>query len=47
MLSSNSIGDFNELLENNEFYLVYKSHLINLSYIEKYLNEGYVIFNRK
>jgi len=47
MLSSNSIGHFNKLLENNEFYLVHKSHLINLSYIEKYLNEGYVIFNRK
>ncbi|WGD35566.1 LytTR family DNA-binding domain-containing protein [Olleya sp. YS] len=43
LLSSNSIGHFNRLLENNEFYLVHKSHVINLSYIEKYLNEGYVI----
>lgn len=43
ILSSNSIGHFNKLLENQNFYLVHKSHLINLDYIEKYLNEGYVI----
>lgn len=45
MLSSNSIGHFNKLFESNDFYLVHKSHLINLSYIDKYLNEGYVILN--
>ena len=43
LLSSSSIGHFNKLLENSNFYLVHKSHLINLRYIEKYLNEGYVI----
>lgn len=43
ILSSNSIGHFNKLLENQNFYLVHKSHLINLDYIEKYINEGYVI----
>jgi two-component system LytT family response regulator len=43
LLSSNSIGHFNKMLENKGFYLVHKSHLINLSYIEKYLNEGYVV----
>jgi len=43
ILSSNSIGHFNKILENQNFYLVHKSHLINLNYIEKYLNEGYVI----
>ncbi len=43
MLSSNSIGHFNKMLVNQEFYLVHKSHLINLNYIDKYLNEGYVI----
>jgi len=43
MLSSNSIGHFNKLLENNGFYLVHKSHLINTNHIEKYLNEGYVV----
>ncbi len=43
ILSSHSIGYFNKLLENHSFYLIHKSHLINLSYIEKYLNEGYVV----
>ncbi|MBL4746367.1 MAG: response regulator transcription factor [Flavobacteriaceae bacterium] len=42
-LSSNSIGHFKKLLENQGFYLVHKSHLINLNFIEKYLNEGYVV----
>lgn len=46
MLSSNSIGHFNKILENQEFYLVHKSHLINLNHIEKYLNEGYVILTK-
>ncbi|PHR68725.1 MAG: DNA-binding response regulator [Lutibacter sp.] len=45
ILSSNSIGYFNKLLENKNFYLVHKSHLINLDFIEKYLNEGYVILS--
>ncbi len=43
ILSSYSIGYFNKLLENQSFYLIHKSYLINLSHIEKYLNEGYVI----
>jgi len=46
MLSSNSIGHFNKLLENQEFYLVHKSHLINLDHITKYLNEGYVLLSK-
>jgi len=47
ILSSYSIGHFNKLLDNNDFYLVHKSYLINLSYIEKYLNEGYVILSER
>jgi len=34
-----------QILDNKDFYLVHKSHLINLNYIDKYLNEGYVILN--
>lgn len=43
ILSSQSIGHFNKLLENQNFYLVHKSYLVNLDHIEKYLNEGYVL----
>jgi len=46
MLSSNSIGHFNKILMAQDFYLIHKSHLINLDHIEKYLNEGYVILSR-
>ncbi len=45
ILSSHSIGHFNKLLENQSFYLVHKSHLINMDYIDKYLNEGYVVLS--
>ncbi|MGJ8744269.1 LytR/AlgR family response regulator transcription factor [Polaribacter sp.] len=45
ILSSQSIGHFNKLLKNQDFYLVHKSHLINLEHIEKYLNEGYVLLS--
>lgn len=43
ILSSHNIGYFNKLLEGQSFYLIHKSHLINLSHIEKYLNDGYVV----
>lgn len=43
ILSSHSIGYFSKLLNDQSFYLIHKSHLINLSHIEKYLNEGFVI----
>ncbi len=45
MLSSSSIGHFCKMFENHDFYLVHKSHLINLIHIDKYLNEGYVKIN--
>lgn len=43
ILSSYSVGHFVKLLENQDFYLIHKSYLINLNHIEKYLNEGYII----
>ena len=43
ILSSYSIGHFVKLLNNQDFYLIHKSYFINLNYIEKYLNEGYVV----
>ena len=42
ILSSHSIGYFDRILNNKDFYLIHKSNLINLNYIEKYHNEGYV-----
>lgn len=43
ILSSHSIGYFNKLIENNSFYQIHKSYTINLIYIEKYLNDGYIV----
>lgn len=45
ILSSQSIGHFKKLLNQKGFYLVHKSHLINMDYIEKYLNEGYILLS--
>ncbi len=47
ILSSKSIGYFCDILNDNPFYLIHKSHLINVDYIEKYLNEGYVQLNNQ
>lgn len=47
ILSSNSIGHFHKLLNAQDFYLIHKSYLINLNYIEKYLNEGYVVLSNQ
>lgn len=43
IMSSYSIGHFFKLLKHQDFYLIHKSHLININYILKYLNEGYVV----
>jgi len=45
ILSSYNIGYYNKLLANHTFYLIHKSHLVNLNYISGYLNEGYVKLN--
>ena len=46
ILSSNSIGHFKKLLDNRLFYMVHKSYVVNLNYIEKYLNEGYIVLEK-
>lgn len=43
MLSSKSIGYYHKILKNKHFYLTHKSYLINMSHIEKYENEGYIL----
>jgi len=45
ILSSYSIGKFSKIKSLYHFYLIHKSHFINLNYINEYLNEGYVIMN--
>lgn len=45
ILSSQSIGNFNKMLEHQDFYLVHKSFLINLNCVEKFLNEGYLLLS--
>lgn len=46
-LSSQSIGKFNEVLPKNQFFQTHKSFVINLQFISKYLNEGYVILENE
>ncbi|MEZ4874004.1 MAG: LytTR family DNA-binding domain-containing protein [Flavobacteriaceae bacterium] len=43
ILSSQSIGHFAKMFDGQDFYLVHKSHLVNLHHIDKYLNEGYIL----
>jgi two-component system LytT family response regulator len=43
ILSSYSIGKFCKIESLHHFYLIHKSHFINLSYIREYLNEGYIV----
>jgi len=43
ILSSYSIGKFTQITNLHNFYLIHKSHFINLNYLKEYLNEGYVI----
>ena len=45
LLSSLNIGHFVKSLEKTDFFQVHKSHLVNLNFIKRYLNEGYVMIN--
>lgn len=41
-LSSYNLGKFLELLDTNNFFQPHRSHIINLKYVTRYLNEGYL-----
>ena len=43
IISSYNIGEFIKLLEPYGFFATHKSHLINLSKIQKYLKEGSIV----
>ncbi len=45
ILSSYNIGYFIKLLDEQLFFQIHKSHLINLNHIDKYLNEGCVVLS--
>lgn len=43
IVSSYNIGEFIKLLEPYRFFSPHKSHLINLSYVRRYLREGTIV----
>lgn len=43
LISSYSIGKYEQQLEKMNFFQCHRSHLINIKYITEYLNEGFVI----
>lgn len=47
ILSAYNIGHYYGMLSKRIFFQTHKSHIINLSYITKYLNEGLVELNGK
>jgi len=47
ILSSYSIGKFCKITNLYQFFLIHKSHFVNLNYIDEYLNEGYIVMDNK
>ena len=49
MLISKPIGDYEEMLSNDRFFRIHRSHLINLDHISKYVKGegGYVVMKDK
>jgi two-component system LytT family response regulator len=45
MISSYNIGLFNKMLIYSNFRMVHKSHLVNMGYVDKYLNEGTLVLS--
>lgn len=43
LVSSYNLGKFSDLLSTKGFYPVHRSHLVNLSYVKKYLRSGIII----
>ena len=43
--SSYNIGLFSKMLVYSNFRMVHKSHLVNMGYVDKYLNEGTLILS--
>jgi two-component system LytT family response regulator len=45
LLSSYNIGKFKDLLDNNMFYQVHRSYLVNLNCIRRYENNGTIVMD--
>lgn len=45
LVSSYNLGKFYDLLVDKGFYHVHRSHIINLSFVKKYLRTGIIIMN--
>ena len=41
-LSSKTLKEFDQLLNNNRFIRIHKSHLVNISFIQSYIKEGFI-----
>jgi len=46
-LSSYNLGKFLEILKDHGFFQPHRSHIINLKFVTRYLNEGYIELNDK
>jgi len=49
IVSSKTLGDYDEILKNNEFFRTHRSHLINLKEIHKFVKSdgGYILMSDK
>jgi two-component system LytT family response regulator len=45
LVSSYNLGKFSDLLIDKGFYVVHRSHIVNLSFVKKYLRSGSIIMN--
>lgn len=43
--SSYNIGLFNKMLVYSNFRMIHKSHLVNMDFVDKYLNEGIIVLS--
>jgi two-component system LytT family response regulator len=44
---SNPMRDYEEILEDHGFFRIHKSHIVNLSFIDNFSKEGYVVLMDK
>ena len=47
VMSSRTLGEYEEMFENENFFRVHRSHLVNLDHVKKYIKGegGYVVLS--